>query len=51
MLPIIPEWEQVSFNQVQDSFNPQPERESFLVSTLLLVVSKYVHIQRNKSKT
>lgn len=34
--PVIPQWQQVSFNQIQDSFDPQPEGERFLIGALLL---------------
>ena len=33
--PVVPEGEQVSLNHVQDSFDPEPEGERFLVGTLL----------------
>lgn len=33
--PVVPEGKEVSFNQIQDSFDPQPEGKRFLVGTLL----------------
>lgn len=33
--PVVPQRQQVSFNHVQDAFDPQPEGKSFLVGTLL----------------
>lgn len=32
--PVVPEGQQVSLNHVQDSFDPEPERERFLVGAL-----------------
>lgn len=34
--PIVPKRKQVSFNQIQDAFDPQPEGKSLLIGTLLL---------------
>lgn len=33
--PVVPEGKKVSLNQIQDSFDPQPEGKRFLVGTLL----------------
>lgn len=34
-LPVVPQRQQVSLDQVQDSFDPQPEGERFLIGALL----------------
>lgn len=47
--PVIPQGEQVSFNQIQDSFDPQPEGERFLVGALLLDKTKAVRFSRETS--
>lgn len=39
-LPIIPEREQVLFNEFKDAFNPKPERKIFIIY-IFLQVNKY----------
>lgn len=52
--PVVPEGQQVSLNEVQDPFNPQPERKRLLVGALLLdkqqdfrFYSSHLHMETN----
>lgn len=47
--PVVPQGQQVSFNEIQDSFNPQPEGKRFLVSTLLLDRTEAVRFSTDTS--